>query len=247
MKKILLMLSVISLTFGLPATQASGGGVALQSANIDLSDTASLQRGAGLFVNYCLSCHSATFMRFNRMGKDLGISDAQLQENMMFATDKVGQPMTIAMREDDAANWFGAAPPDLSVVDRSRGSDWLYTYLLSFYEDDSRPWGVNNLVFRDVGMPHVLWERQGGQKVIYKTENDHAGKPHQVIDHLEPLDKVKSEAYKQDVQDLVNYMSYMGEPAKLKRYDLGVKVLLFLMLLFVVAYLMKKDFWRDIK
>jgi len=243
------MKKILSLFAGLVLSVNSfaSSGLHLQSANVDLSDPESLQRGASLFVNYCLSCHSAKFMRYNRMGKDLGISDQQLIDNMMFASDKVGETMTIAMRPEDAENWFGVLPPDLSVIDRARGSDWVYTYLLSFYQDDSRPWGVNNLVFKDVGMPHVLWERQGGQKAVYKTAVGSDGKEHQVIEHLEPLDAAKAESYKQDVQDLVNFLSYMGEPAKMVRYDLGKKVLLFLLLLLVVSYLLKKEFWRDIK
>ncbi len=244
------MKKILSLFAGLVLSAnsfAAGGGVPLQSANVDLSDTASLQRGASLFVNYCLSCHSAKFMRYNRMGKDLGLTDEQVKENLMFASEKVGETMDIAMRPEDAENWFGVLPPDLSVIDRARGSDWVYTYLLSFYEDESRPWGVNNLVFKDVGMPHVFWERQGAQKAVYKTEMGHDGKEHQVIASLEPADPAKHEAYKNDVQDLVNFLAYMGEPAKLQRYDLGKKVLLFLLLMFVVAYLLKKEYWRDVK
>jgi ubiquinol-cytochrome c reductase cytochrome c1 subunit len=243
------MKKILSLFAGLVLSVNSyaSGGMHLQSANVDLSDTDSLQRGAALFVNYCLSCHSAKFMRYNRMGADLGLSDEQVKANLMFAGEKIGETMTVAMRPEDAENWFGVIPPDLSVIDRARGSDWVYTYMLSFYQDDSRPWGVNNLVFKDVGMPHVFLERQGAQKPVYEAEIGSDGKEHQMIKHLEALEPEKAEAYKQDVQDLVNFLAYMGEPAKMVRYDLGKKVLVFLLLLFVVSYLLKKEYWRDVK
>jgi ubiquinol-cytochrome c reductase cytochrome c1 subunit len=236
-------------------TFASGGGVALEPAHNDLSNQGSLQNGMKLFVNYCLSCHSAEFMRFNRAGKDLGISDEQLKQNLMFNADKVGETMKVAMTKEDGKKWFGTAVPDLSVVARSRGTDWLYTYMTTFYQDDKKPWGVNNLVFKDVGMPHVMWELEGGIKqAVYKTETGADGKPHQVVDKLVPncptLSKEdcqkKSDEYNRNVRDLVNYLDYMGEPAKLVRYSLGVKVILFLLFFTFIAYLLKKEFWRDV-
>ncbi|HIE01339.1 MAG TPA: cytochrome c1 [Thiotrichaceae bacterium] len=241
---------ILAFTLLLPTMAfATSGGIELQHADNDISDKASLQAGAKLFVNYCMGCHSAQYVRFSRMGKDLGLSDDELIENLMFSTEKVGETMTIAMPQDDAKRWFGVTPPDLSVIARARGVDWLYTYLLTFYLDPSRPWGVNNLVFKDVGMPHVLWEQQGWQKPVYETVTNDEGKSHQVIKSLElvnPADEAKTDQYKKDVRDLVNFLDYMGEPAKLERKSLGWKVMLFLFVFLIFAYLLKKEYWRDI-
>ncbi len=241
---------ILALTLLLPTMAfAASGGIELQHADNDISDKASLQAGAKLFVNYCMGCHSAQYVRFSRMGKDLGLSDDELKENLMFSTEKVGETMTIAMAPDEAKRWFGVTPPDLSVIARARGVDWLYTYLLTFYLDPSRPWGVNNLVFKDVGMPHVLWEQQGWQKPVYGMVTDDEGKSHQVIKSLElvnPADEAKADQYKKDVRDLVNFLDYMGEPAKLERKSLGWKVMFFLFVFLIFAYLLKKEYWRDI-
>lgn len=204
----------------------------LEPVAIDLSDKASLQRGAKTFVNYCLSCHSASFMRYNRMAKDLGLTDQQVIENLMFASDKIGDTMTIAMRADDAKKWFGTTPPDLSVISRARGTDWLNAYLRTFYLDDERAMGTNNLTFKDVGMPHVLWQQQG------YLENDHG--------HLTTASEGNGTDYNQTVADLVNFLAYIGEPSKIQRLALGKWVLLYLLLLFLVVYPMKKAFWKDI-
>ena len=227
---------------------ASAGGVKLDKADIDLSNQESLQNGARLFVNYCLSCHSANYMRYNRMGQDIGLTDDQVKENLMFAADKVGETMTIAMRPADAKSMFGTKIPDLTVVARSRGVDWLYTYLTTFYLDPSRPFGVNNKVFKDVGMPHVLWELEGLKKPVYEVSKDHDGNDvkHLVGFEMVTPGKLSQSEYKAAMNDLVNYLEYMGEPAKLKRYTIGIWVLLFLALLFVVSYAMKKEFWKDI-
>jgi len=227
---------------------ASSGSNHLLEAKIDLADRPSLQRGAKLFVNYCLSCHSASFMRYNRMGRDLGLTDEQVIHNLMFTADKIGEPMNVAMSASDAKDWFGTTPPDLSVIARARGTDWLYTYLMTFYRDESRPFGVNNMVFKDVGMPHVLWELQGWQKPVYKSEVGEDGKSRQVIDKLELVEpgELTPAEYDKAVTDLVNFLAYMGEPAKLERQRLGVWVLLFLALLFVVSYALKKEYWKDV-
>ncbi len=226
---------------------ASSGEVHLDKADIDLHNNQSLQRGAKLFVNYCLSCHSAQFQRYNRMASDIGLTDDQVIENLMFASDKVGSTMTIAMSRADGKAWFGAAPPDLSLVARSRGVDWLYTYLRTFYADDTRPFGVNNVVFPSVGMPHVLVELQGVQKPVYKTV-EHDGHSTEVLDHLELVEpgKMTPVEYNQAIRDLVNFLSYVSEPVQLERKALGVKVILFLLVLLVVSYLLKKEFWKDI-
>ncbi|MEE8429552.1 MAG: cytochrome c1, partial [Gammaproteobacteria bacterium] len=174
----------------------------------------------------------------------------QVTENLMFASDKVSSLMTVAMDAKDAKNWFGTSPPDLSLSSRARGVDWLYTYLRSFYldNDPSRPFGVNNLVFKDVAMPHVLWELQGSQKAVYKTELDHEGHEHQVIEKLELVEPgtLSVSEYDRAVQDLVTFMSYLGEPIKLERRRIGVWVLLFLAVFFVVALMLKKEYWKDV-
>ena len=245
MKNILLAI----FAFTLPGlVSASGGGdVHLDKANVDINDQASLQNGAKLFVNYCLSCHSANYQRYNRMGADLGLTDKQVADNLMFASDKVGSTMQVAINPDDAKGWFGVLPPDLSVIARARGADWLYTYLRTFYLDDSKPTGVNNAVFADVGMPHVLWELQGIQKAKFKTVTDHDGNESHVIDGYEIVapGSMSVREYNQASRDLTNFLVYMGEPAQLARTHIGWWVL-FLVFLFIVAYAMKKEYWKDI-
>ena len=245
MKKIIIALLITLM----PALGfAAGGGVHLDKADVDLTNQASLQNGAKLFVNYCLSCHSAAYMRYNRMAKDLGLSEEQVQNNLMFAADKVGETMTVAMPANDAKKWFGTKIPDLTVVARARGEDWLYTYLRTFYLDASRPWGVNNATFKDVGMPHVLWELEGLKQPVYEIHKDHEGNETKRIVRYEIVQpgKMSATEYDNAVRDLVNFMVYMGEPAKLSRKTIGVWVLLFLALLFVVSYAMKKEFWKDV-
>lgn len=227
---------------------ASGGGVHLDKANIDPTNKESLQRGARTFVNYCMGCHSAKYQRYNRLGRDLGISDDDIIQNLMFTGEKTGDPMDIAMTKEMGKKWFGAAPPDLTLVARVRGTDWLYTYLRTFYQDDSRPFGVNNQVFSNVGMPNVLWELQGTQKVVYETVVDDDGHEHQVLEGVE-LEEAGSQTpaeFDRTVRDLVNFLAYMGEPIKLERQSLGIKVMLFLFVFFIVAYLLKKEYWKDI-
>jgi len=236
----LIIASVMAL---LPMLSHASAGVHLEPANVDISDQASLQRGAKTFVNYCLSCHSAAFQRYNRMGQDLGLTDDQVIENLMLASDKVGDTMTIAMPPADAKKWFGNAPPDLSVIARARGADWLYTYFTSFYADDSRPFGVNNAVFPDVGMPHVLVDLEGGlKKAVFKSES-HDGQESTVLTGFEP--PISAE-YEQVARDLTNFLVYVGEPSQLKRRQMGFWVLLFLGIFFVVTYLMKKEYWKDV-
>ena len=226
---------------------AAGGGVHIDHANIDPTNIQSLQRGAGLFVNYCLSCHAAALMRYERIGKDLGIDERLVAENLMFTGGKVGDLMTVATAADDAKEWFGTVPPDLSVIARSRGVDWLYTYMRSFYRDDSRIIGVNNLTFPDVGMPHVLWELQGWQEPVITTVKDHDGTERKVVElELVEPGTLTPKEYDRTIRDLVNFLDYIGEPAKYERRSLGVKVIMFLLAFLVVAYLMKKDFWKDI-
>jgi ubiquinol-cytochrome c reductase cytochrome c1 subunit len=226
---------------------AAGAGVPLDRAPINPHNQESLQRGASVFVNYCLSCHSASYMRYSRM-EDIGLTEAQIKDNLLFATEKPGETMTIAMRADEAKVWFGATPPDLSVITRSRGSDWLYTYLRGFYRDDTRPLGWNNRVFDKVGMPHVMQDLQGHMVPVMRAETDAEGRPHEVIDRLELVKpgKLTLAEYDALVGDLVNYMTWMGEPAKTQRMNIGLAVLLFLGVFYVIAFYLKKEFWKDV-
>ena len=230
------------------AAAASGGAeIHLDKAPVNLSDKASLQRGAKMFVNYCLNCHSASYMRYSRL-QDLGLTEDQIKDNLLFATEKPGETMTVAMKYTDAKVWFGAAPPDLSVIARSRTPDWLYTYLRSFYRDDTRPTGWNNIAFDKVGMPHVMATLQGEQIAHYKMVKDHEGKEHEVFDRFELVKpgSVSQAQYDSMVGDLVNYLAWMAEPVKVKRMQTGLLVLAFLAIFFVIAYYLKKEFWKDV-
>lgn len=226
---------------------------------------ASLQRGARDFANYCLNCHGAQFMRYNRL-TDLGLSEGQIKENLMLATDKIGSTMTVAMSRTDAAAWFGAAPPDLSVEARVRGRDWLYSYLLAFYRDDKSATGWNNLVFPNVGMPHVLWNLSGSQKLV-ETEFEDQEKAEAAAIAAKSLALVEPAAggkfvvktlaagtpgtlsaveYKALVGDLVNYLDYIAEPVKNERINIGIVVLIFLGVLFALVYSLKRDYWKEV-
>lgn len=241
MKKLL-----FALLFAPMLAIASSAGVRLDTAPVDVTNTPSLQRGAQVFVNYCLNCHSASYMRYNRL-KDLGLTDQQIKDNLMFAAEKVGETMNVAMRSKDAATWFGATPPDLTVIARSRGADWLYSYLRTFYRDPERPTGWNNLVFPSVGMPHVLYELQGTQtlKVEHGTDahGHHFETKSLALDKPGTLDKVQ---YDQLVGDLVNYLVFMGEPAGNSRVRIGLYVMMFLLIFILVTWLLKKTYWKDV-
>jgi ubiquinol-cytochrome c reductase cytochrome c1 subunit len=226
---------------------AGGNGVHLDHAAVDVTNKSSLQRGAKFYVNYCLGCHSTKYSRYSRVGEDLDLTTLQVEDNFIFTRAKVRDPMKIAMRDKDARHWFGTSAPDLSLVARAKGADWIYTYLRSFYLDDSRPFGVNNLVLKNASMPHVLWELQGWQKAVYKEGETHgSGEP--AIEHLELLEEgqLSPKEYDKAVLDLVNYLVYIGEPAQLHRKQLGFWVLAFLAVFFVVAYLLKKEYWKDV-
>ena len=243
MKKLLIAIVMLASS----SAFASGGNIHLDHADVDITDQASLQRGAKYFVNYCLNCHSLKYERWQRM-LEFDIPEDLLKQNLMPADAKPGDLMTVAMNPDDAANWFGAPPPDLTLEARLRGDDWVYTYLRSFYIDESRPFGVNNIVFDKVGMPHVLWELQGMQKAIFEEHKDKNGHVSQVFKGFEMVKpgKMSAEEYDRMALDLTNFLSYMGDPSKLKRYSLGIKVLLFLLVFFIFAYLLKKEYWKDV-
>jgi len=240
---------IIALLFILPgASFAAGGHAQLESVDIDLGNEASLQRGAKYFVNYCLSCHSAKQLRYSRMAEDLGIPPVLVEQNLMFTGEKIYDGMTVAMRPADAKSWFGVAPPDLSLIARSRGSDWLYTYLKSFYVDEERPFGVNNTLFPKVGMPHVLADLQGTKKAVFSETKDAEGNVREHFEGFETVEagRMSDKEYDRAVADLVNFMTYMAEPAKLEREQLGAKVILFLVFLTIIFYFLKKEYWKDI-
>lgn len=230
---------------------AAGDHVKLERAPIHEDDQASLQRGARHFVNYCLNCHSANYMRYNRL-RDIGLTEAQIRDNLIFADVKVGDLMKIALDAKDAKSWFGAPPPDLSVIARSRasadgsGADWLYTYLRGFYRDAERPTGWNNTVFPNVGMPHALWELQGEQVLAERKVQGPGFVKTELALKLDKPGKLSPVEYDQMVADLVNYLVFMGEPARSDRKTIGMFVLFALGLLFVLAYALKKEYWKDV-
>ncbi len=242
MKKLIAILSLALL----PLTGfAAGGNVALESADIDLTDHASLQRGAKYFVNYCQGCHSLQYFRYERM-QDFGLSKEQIENNLIFGGHKIGEQMKTSMPALDAAEWFGTAPPDLTLTARLRkgGADWIYTYLKGFYADESRPFGVNNVVFPNVGMPHVLMELQGVQEATIET--DAHGNKHVAALKLAKPGRMSVEEYDQMARDLSAFMTHVAEPNKLERQRLGIWVMLFLLVFFVVAIMLKKEFWKDV-
>jgi ubiquinol-cytochrome c reductase cytochrome c1 subunit len=235
MKKLLLGLAFV------PMLLASSLGLAnetadLATAPIDPSDKASLQRGARTFINNCLNCHSANSMRYNRL-QDIGLTEKQIKDNLVFAGEKVGETMKVSMNKADAKKWFGAAPPDLSVEVRARGADWVYAYLRSFYRDETRPTGWNNLMFDKVAMPHVLYELQGVQVLNHETHQLELVKPGK-------LDPAEYDAF---AADLTNYMAFMAEPGKQQRKHVGIWALLFLGVLLVLTKKLKKEYWKDVK
>ncbi|NVJ51434.1 MAG: cytochrome c1 [Gammaproteobacteria bacterium] len=233
MKKII---ATIFASLSLAAVAAGGGDYKPNDpANTRLEDKASLQRGATLYMNYCMGCHGLEFSRYKRMAQDLNIQEDVLAENLIFDGSKPGDLMKTAMPNKSAEIWFGAAPPDLSLIARYRGNKWLYNYLRAFYKDETRPYGVNNTVFPDVGMPHVLEPLQGMQ---YLSEEGELA--------LITEGALTPEEYDVAIRDLVNFLDYVGEPAKVKRHSLGVYVLLFILVFFVLAYFLKKEYWKDI-
>lgn len=230
---------------------ASEGGPPLMESHANLDSQNNLQRGARTFVNYCLSCHSASFMRYSRLVDDLGLSKQAVEQNLMFTTDKIGDPMQVAMKPADAELWFGVPPPDLSVIARARGADWLYSFLMGYYKDEKRATGVNNLYFPETAMPAVLSRLQGIQVLKpavageAHAEGHGAGHAGPTLALAMPGALTPAE-YAATVRDLVSFMVYLGEPAKLVRYRIGFWVIAFLFVLFVATYLLKKEYWKDV-
>ena len=242
-----------------PLATAAAEGVKLDRlpADVNPQDPVSLQRGAQVFVNYCMGCHSAAYMRYNRL-QDLGLTESQIRDNLILTGAKVGDLMMIAMNPKESREWFGAPAPDLTVIARSRsstagsGGDWLYTYLRGFYRDPSRPTGWNNSVFPNVAMPHVLWQLQGEQVLRTEVRAIPRGSKGEVEKFevqtlaLARPGTMSPAEYDRLVGDLVNFLVYVGEPARQSRIDLGIYVLMFLGVLFVLAWLLKKEYWKDV-
>ena len=247
-------LAVLSLSLVAPAGFAAGSKFPLDSVDIDHSDKASLQRGAKTFVNYCMGCHSASYHRYSRMAADLGLPDDIVQQNLIFTTDDMGEPTKIGalmdstMDDDYAKTMFGTVPPNLALISRSRNAEWLYTYMRTFYRDPSRSGvGVNNLVFPDVGMPHVLWELQGWQEPVFETVVVDGRETQQFVEfELVSEGKLSPEEYDELIRDLVNFLDYLGDPIKSERHRIGFWVMLFLGVFFIFAWLLKREYWRDI-
>ena len=243
MKKLLLALMFAPLAAAF-STHASEAGYRLDRAPIDPRDLLSLQAGARTFVNYCLNCHGAQFMRYNRL-TDLGLNESQIRSNLVLTDAKVGDTMKVALTVSDGKAMFGAAPPDLSVIARARGADWLYTYLRTFYRDSNSPTGWNNAAFPQVAMPHVLWTLQGERALEVVAAKGGHGPAEYVWTQLSPGTQ-NAVQYDTTVRDLVNFLSYMGEPAANDRKRLGVLVLFGLVIVFIFAYMLKKEYWKDV-
>ena len=250
MKKILLFILLTVCSFS--TVLANSEGMAWDRAPNKTNDVVSLQNGAKLFVNYCLNCHSAAYMRFNRL-KDIGLTEAQIKDNLLFTTDKVGDNMKVAMDPKQAKEWFGGVPPDLTVIARSRaghngtGADYLYTYLRSYYRDETKATGWNNLAYPNVGMPHVLWQLQGERKAVFETAHEHGHEAH-VFKGFEQITPgtMTSVQYDEAIGDLVGYLQWMGEPSQNTRVQVGVWVLLFLLVFTFFAWRLNAAYWRDI-
>jgi len=236
--------------------QAAGGGGYIETVHLQPNNKASLQRGARTYVNYCIACHSLNYLRYNRMANDLSLPADIVEDNLIFTSNangeahKVTDMMSNTMTTEYAKGAFGVAPPDLSLIARSRGVDWLYTYLKTFHVDESRSTtGHNNLAFPDVGMPNVLWELQGLQRAVYTEKDDGDGRTHQVFEGFEQITEgqLSTKEYDKVVRDLVNFLYYAAEPGRAQRISMGIWVMLFLFVFTAGAYVLKKEWWRDVR
>ncbi len=245
-QKILVLLAVLALPL---AAQGAAGEMEFDKAGNDVSNQASLQRGAANFMNYCSGCHTAKFVRYNRMAADLGITEEQLKSSLMFTTDSPHDTIRNGMSPDDAKKWFGTLPPDLSLIARARTPDYLYTFLRSFYVDPAKANGTNNLALPGTAMPHVLWELQGLQEAVWEGEVDKAGNAQKHFKEfkLASPGKLKPEEYDAFVRDTVNFLEYIGEPVQMQRRALGWKVIAFLAFFTLLSYALKKEYWKDVK
>ena len=243
--KLRLAIVVAALTLSMAATaqHAPAGGLVLEPADNDVTDTASLQRGAKYVVNYCLGCHSAQYVRFSQVGAGLGLTEDELVENLMFTGERPFDTIESALRDEDAVRWFGVAPPDLSLIARSRGTDYLYNFLRGFYADDSTLTGANNLWLDNTAMPHVLWQLQGIRRATETGEAESGGTL-----HLETVraGELSAAQYDDVVRDIVNFLDYIGEPMQVERQALGIRVIGFLLLFLVLSYMLKREIWKDV-
>ena len=233
----------------LGATQSfAAGGAALDHADIDPGNIASLQRGARNFMNYCSGCHSAKYVRFSTIGRDLELSDEQLSENLMFNAEKSFETIKVSMPDAAAERWFGVAPPDLSLIGRAKGADYIYSFLKGFYVQEESPTGVDNTVLAGTSMPHVLWELQGYKQAVF-TEHTEDGVTSQHFEGFETLSEgsLDAEAYDEFVRDTVNFLVYIAEPIRSERRTLGVWVLIYLIFFWIIAVMLKKQIWKDVK
>ncbi len=238
MKKLLSLL-----LFSLSLNVFASGGADLQSADIDLTDKVSLQRGAKNFVTYCLGCHSAKQIRYLRIANDLGLDEKHVLKDIAPEGAGIYEQLHSAMNKHDAEKWFGTQPPDLSLIARSRGADWLYSYLKGFYADKNRPFGVNNAIFEDVSMPNPLWQLQGEQQPVYEIDGER-----RVLEKLvsSSAGTQSPEEFDKTINDLVNFLVYVGEPVQLERQQMGKYVIFYLLIFLVIAYLLKKEYWKDV-
>lgn len=242
-KRIQTLLALCALALA-PALALAAGGAGVLHSGADVGNTASLQRGATLFMNYCAGCHSLQYQRYSRLGEDLGLSEEQVMQNLNFAGVNYGEQIKTGIGSDGDA-WFGKAPPDLSLTARSRGADWIYTYLKSFYVDESRPLGWNNTLFPGASMPHVLWELQGIQQPVM-AEAEAGAQPHIAKLELAVPGQLDAAGYDQAARDITTFLLYVGEPAALERKAIGLWVVLFLALFTLLAYVLKHEYWRDV-
>lgn len=244
MTRLGILLLGLAMSVAASGQHAGGEGLQMEPVHNDVSDIASLQRGAKYVVNYCVGCHSAQYVRYNRIGADLGLTEDQVVENLMFTSERPFDTIENAMRDADAVRWFGVAPPDLSLIARSRGTDYIYNFLRGFYADDSTPTGANNLWLPNTAMPHVLWQLQGIRSLVIEESEDGAA----AESRFEVLRSgVMDEAEFDEVaRDIVNFLDYMGEPMQVERRALGVRVIAFLLLFLVISYMLKREIWKDV-
>ncbi len=247
---LLIAVALLPAALAVPAGQARAeeGAVALLHSGADISDIKSLQRGARDFMNYCSGCHSLSYLRYKRIAEDLKIPEADVKAHLMFTSDNIYDSIVSAMPPADAASWFGKQPPDLSLKARERGVDYIYSFLKGFYVDKTRVWGVNNLYLPNATMPDVLADRQGLQKPVFKNEADENGSSRMALAGVEMMTPgaLSPQEYDGFVRDVANFLDYAGEPVKAKRESLGIYVMLFLLVGFVLAYLLKKEYWKDV-
>jgi ubiquinol-cytochrome c reductase cytochrome c1 subunit len=228
---------------------AAGSDLNLEKANNDIHNKASLQRGAKNFVNYCLGCHTAKYVRYNRVAADIGLTEQQMVENLLWSGESPHSTMVNGLHADEAKKWFGVAPPDLSLIARSRSPDYVYTFMKSFYADPAKANGTNNTVLPGTAMPHVLWELQGTQEAVWEGHTDAQGNVQKVFKEFKLANpgKLTPEQYDEFVRDTVNFLEYIGEPVQAKRQSMGFVVIAFLVFFTLLAYALKKEYWKDVK